>query len=145
MVGTQKHYPMHGSYLMFTRDRILHSTVCGPWNLEAVQSYARAFKQHADELYGQPWGTLGILQGEPVHTTESKDALVAAIREQRANGRCGTALLLQTDSPQAIIKLLFSNMYAEAGEPVAFFEDEESALGWLAKQIESANARSNAA
>jgi hypothetical protein len=125
----------HGSYDVSIDGRVLRAVVCGPWNVELVQAYADAFAQQVHTLAGAPWGTLAILTGEALHTAESHQAVVETVRQHRTLGRCATAVVMRVNSVPAMIRALFTRLYAEAGEPCEFFDDETQALQWLQAQI----------
>lgn len=133
-------FAAHGTYTLSVQDHILYTTVCGPWNIEAVQAYTREMEQKIATLIGAPWGVLATIQGEAIHTTESRLALVETVRRHRLVGRCGTAILLQVDRAASLFKVMFEKLYADAGEPCTFFDDEASAQSWLNAQIAASEA-----
>lgn len=132
------YFAPHGAHEIEVEGRILRIVTRGPWNVEQVQRYRDNFALCVSQLEGAPWVVLAFVQGEALHTPDSFDALVALVRKQREGGRCATAQILQVDVGALTTRAMFERLYAEAGEPCAFFDREDEARAWLQTQLGNA-------
>lgn len=129
----------HGSHELAIEGRILVMRTRGPWNAEQVAAYARDQQEKAAELAGRPWALLAFVSGIGLHTADAIDAMVEIVTAQRRTGRCGSALIIAPDAEAPIIvEERFRWIYGLAGEPCAFFDDEDSARRWLAERLAEA-------
>ena len=128
----------HGEFSVATEGRILVVRTVGPWNEELIRLYSRTVAENVEALAGAPWALLGVISDEGLHTPDSFSATVETVRKHRIRGRIASAIILQHVSAREIVRSMFSRLYTEAGEPFAFFEDEESARGWLSEKLAEA-------
>lgn len=128
-------FPVHGSYQLATEGRLLVVHTRGPWNREHILDYINTLEARLLELAGNPWAVLAFVAEEGMHTPDSFDQMVDAIRRQRSIGRCGTAVLLQEVFAESVVRDILSRMYDAAGEPHRFFDDELAARAWLAERL----------
>lgn len=131
-------HKIHGRFDVSIRGRILVSRTWGPWNLEFVHAYRKDMDRKVRSLAGRPWAMLALTGGEPIHTPESLAEMVHTIRHHRTLGRCGTAIVMVNVDATNLIRLMLSSMYAQAGEPCFFPDDEASAIAWLEARIAEA-------
>jgi len=132
---SQFKFKPHGEFSVATEGRILVVRTIGPWNEELIRLYSRTVTENVEALAGAPWGMLGVVADEGLHTPDSFAATVETVRKHRARGRIASAVILQNVSAREIVRSMFSRLYTEAGEPFAFFENEESARSWLSEKL----------
>ncbi|OQA35071.1 MAG: hypothetical protein BWY57_00039 [Betaproteobacteria bacterium ADurb.Bin341] len=127
----------HGECNIWSEDNFVVVHTYGPWDAEHVRLGHQLIMEEAKAFNGKPWRMLGIVHGESIHTVESQEEQIRAIRIQQAHGRIGTALVW-VDAPETrqFLAEIFLKMYARAGEPVQTFPDEASARAWLKEHRE---------
>ncbi len=128
----------HGEFSVSTEGRILVVRTTGPWNEELIQLYSQTVADNVEALAGAPWGMLGVISEEGLHTPNSFSATVATVRRHRTQGRTASAVVLHQVSAPEVVRNIFTKLYTEAGEPFAFFDDEASARSWLMERLREA-------
>ncbi|OQA34074.1 MAG: hypothetical protein BWY57_00759 [Betaproteobacteria bacterium ADurb.Bin341] len=136
-MGRLKFAP-HGEFSVSTEGRILVVRTTGPWNKELIQLYSQKVTENVEALVGAPWGMLGVISEEGLHTPDSFSATVATVRRHRTQGRTASAVVLQNVSAPETVRKIFTKLYTEADEPFAFFDDEALARSWLAERLREA-------
>ena len=125
----------HGEFSVRIDGRILDLHTRGPWNRELIEQFSKNVLTMVAQLEGAPWGVLATVSGEGMHTPDSYAAMIEGIRWQRARGRCATAVVFDQVFAANTARRILERMYAEAGEPVRFFDASEPARVWLETQI----------
>lgn len=128
----------HGSLTVEIDGRVLVVRAQGPWNAELSELYGENVQAQVNQLAGAPWGLLGVISDEGVHTPDSFAVSVDIVRAHRKLGRSASAIIFRYQDSPLIARRVFEKLYNEAGEPHAFFEDEAAACQWLNEQISSA-------
>lgn len=125
----------HGAYSVHAEGRILVVATSGPWNKELIEVFGMEVATLVNQLAGAPWGALGIVTKDGMHTPASYAAVVAGVRIQQSFGRVATAIILKDIEGPALVESILHRMYTEAGETHAFFAEEAEACAWLNAQI----------
>lgn len=128
-------FPAHGHFALTLDGRILINRARGPWNTELVQAYWQAVDEAVNALSGAPWGVLAYVSGRPVHTPEARDKMIAAVKQHRQHGRCGTVQIFEDVEAAGLMRVIQTSIYEAAGEPLYFAENEAEGRAWLLERI----------
>ena len=111
----------------------------GPWNIQSLEASAEEARVVQSKLYGNPWGVIAIIHDQPIHVPDAAALLVEFVKQDLANGRVGSALLVgDSESPQ-FAKNHIADIYGRAGETLEFFDDLDTARIWVQARIDKAN------
>lgn len=131
----------HGSFSLQVEGRILLLHGEGPGNAELIEQYQLAVLRHREALAGQPWGNLVVLHGESLLTHDAVQLMNLSIGRSCASGMVAAAVVLSDTNYPGLGEQLWHQIYVAADMPHAFFDNIESARGWLLEQIDLANSK----
>ena len=133
-----KGFEAHGTLQVEIMGRILRVEGTGPWNLESLKSSGVNAQPKLEMLKGKPWGVMVILHGESIYVPAAAKKLTTIVAEERQQGRIATALLVNDCFAPNFAKQHLGEIYDNAGETYAFFDDIELARDWLNQKISEA-------
>lgn len=132
------HFAPHGTLELHLHENILQVEGSGPWNSESLHQSAQLAGPLLEQLLGKLWAVLVIVHGEPVYVPAAVASLVDTLKAEKKQGRVATAVLVNECATPGFARLHLSDIFNQAGETYAFFEDREKALAWLKGQIAGA-------
>ena len=133
-----KGFQAHGTLNVRVMGRILRVEGTGPWNLESLKISGQDAQPLVEQLKGKPWGVMVILHGESIYVPAAAEKLTTIVAEERSQGRTATALLVNNCFAPNFAKQHLAEIYFNAGEHYAFFDDIELAEQWLIEKISAA-------
>lgn len=128
----------HGSLSLHVQDSILLIEGCGPWNLEAVKEAYNRFIPLVETLYGNPWGALVVMRGDPIYVPDAANYIIKKIKSERMKGCVASAILVGESNSPEFAKRHLSEIHNKAGDTYRFFSKKEEAVWWLVQKITSA-------
>ncbi|GAC16272.1 hypothetical protein [Aliiglaciecola lipolytica] len=132
-------FEAHGTLDLVVTDQILRLEGTGPWNLESLYQSGDQANPIIDQLASKPWGVILILHGECIYVHAAGKRLSEIVRAEKKRNRIATAVLVNDcDSPN-FAKSHIGEIYQNAGEHFAFFDDIELAERWLKQQLKDAS------
>ncbi len=137
-----KGFEAHGTLNVEIVGRILRVEGTGPWNLESLKKSGQVAQPLVGQLTGSPWAVMVILHGESIYVPAAAEKLTSIVNEEKSLGRVATALLVNDCFAPNFAKQHLGEIYDNAGEHYAFFDDIELAEIWLNEKISSAGQQS---
>ncbi len=128
-------FNIHGSLTLSVEGSLLMLEGEGPWNLESLLKSGKDVAPLVTPLYGKPWGVVCTILGEPIYVPEAAKMLVDIVRTDKEKGRVASALLVNRCNAPKFAHNHISEIYNEAGEEFAFFDDIEEAKRWVNQKI----------
>lgn len=128
----------HGSLTCHIQDNILFIEGIGPWNLEAVEQANKKYLALMETLYGNPWGKVVVLTGDPIYIPNAADYLVKSIRQDRINGCVATSIVVEQSNTPEFAKRHISHIHNQANDIFRFFSNKDEASWWLTQKITAA-------
>ncbi|GAA0855044.1 hypothetical protein [Aliiglaciecola litoralis] len=131
-------FEAHGTLTTKIEGRILVAEGTGPWNLESLDKSGNAAAPQINVLAGKPWAALVILHGECIYVHEASKVLIEIIKQERKEGRRGSAILVNDSDSPSFAKQHLTDIFNQAGETFDFFDNVEAARAWLDHLIKDA-------
>lgn len=132
----ERKFGLHGQYSLQIINQILIIRASGPANLELIEQYVIDVENQVDILRGKgQWCTLIILSGTPLLPPDASRLIEDTIASEKRAGLCASAVVLNDVEYAQSASRYWLDFYAKTNVTAAVFEDENSALSWLAEQI----------
>jgi hypothetical protein len=127
----------HGSFGLHRDGQLIVVEATGPWNIELIQQYARDVLPVIKEISADgPWGSIVIVKGSILFTTEAAAALrEAGFRNAKSSGRVAVSYVVTADVEGAVFAPTIIKHIYEGLNPWSIFADLGDAMVWMRAQL----------
>lgn len=131
-------FEQHGQLASAVLGNILVLEGTGPFNIEMLRAASQEASEVLNSLYKKPWGVLSSMHGEAAYLPDAAELLIDTIRKEKSLNRIATAIIVTNSTVKVFVEGHLSHIYQRAGETCEVFEERETALVWLNRQIKAA-------
>ena len=130
-------FQAHGKFTLRVEGRLLITEVCGPWNVELVELWAKESRDLVKYLSARgKWASLAIVKQSLLSTPDAMAILgeVMSYAVKEANMVASAKVRTEDVEGFGLVEPLFHNMYKNLC-PFNFFTDTSAASDWLEQFI----------
>ncbi|MBW8190201.1 hypothetical protein K0504_04055 [Neiella marina] len=129
-------FDAHGIFSVHIDNNLLFTDATGPFNEELIIQYQQALETCITALEQQgKWYQRVMLHELSLMTPDAEAIFTQSLKDRKARGLCGCAVVLETPEAQNLIEEQFGRAYRAANVTARFFTALEPANAWL-KEIQ---------
>ena len=123
-----------GQYQIAVLGDVIAVSAVGMADKSAIKQYGQDMIDVISSFNCNKWAFLGLLHGSSTLTKDGEIELQKSIEWRALHGMAVGALVIGDTFVQGMVQSQFQRIYQKAGLPLGVFNDEDSALKWLAEQ-----------